>query len=83
MDNGCTLQLTSATDFVSFPPQYARILARSDDIGFTMNSDVLTGTFLRALSASKPAGRFLPFEHVGLLFYQPAARDSEGTSWSP
>lgn len=53
------MQLQNATDFISFPPQYARILARSADVGFTMNSDVLTGTLLRTLAASKPAGRFL------------------------
>ena len=59
IDNGCTVQLQNATDFISFPPQYARILAKSEDAGFTMNSDVLTGTLLRALAASKPTGRFL------------------------
>lgn len=53
------MQLQNATDFISFPPQYARILAKSEDAGFTMNSDVLTGTLLRALAASKPTGRFL------------------------
>ena len=52
------MQLQNATDFISFPPQYARILAKSEDAGFTMNSDVLTGTLLRALVASKPTGRF-------------------------
>ena len=53
------MQLQNATDFISFPPQYARILAKSEDAGFTMNSDVLTGTLLRALAASKLTGRFL------------------------
>jgi predicted O-methyltransferase YrrM len=59
IENGCTLQPQTATDFVSLPRQYSRILARSEELGFTMNSDVPTGTLLRALAASKPAGSFL------------------------
>ena len=41
------------------PPAYDRILARSQELGFSMNSDVLTGTLLRSLAASKPGGRLL------------------------
>jgi predicted O-methyltransferase YrrM len=41
------------------PPAYHRILARSQDLQFSMNSDVLTGTLLRSLAASKPGGRIL------------------------
>jgi predicted O-methyltransferase YrrM len=41
------------------PAAYPRILARSQAIGFGMNSDVLTGSLLRTLAASKPGGRFL------------------------
>ena len=44
---------------IAAPPQYNRILARSQEIGFAMNSDVLTGSLLRTLAASKPAGRLL------------------------
>lgn len=41
------------------PPQYERILQRSRQIQFSMNSDVLTGSLLRALAAAKPDGAFL------------------------
>jgi predicted O-methyltransferase YrrM len=44
---------------VRLPSQYERILAQSHQIGFNMNSDVLTGSLLRTLAASKPAGSFL------------------------
>lgn len=44
---------------VRTPPQYDRILIRSQQIGFSMNSDALTGAFLRTLAASKPSGAFL------------------------
>ena len=42
-----------------FPPNYHRILEQSHQIGFSMNSDVLTGALLRALAASKPGGALL------------------------
>lgn len=41
------------------PPQYDRILSRSQHIGFSMNSDALTGSLLRTLAASKPSGSLL------------------------
>jgi len=44
---------------VRTPPQYWRMLARSREARFTMNSDVLTGALLRALAASKPGGACL------------------------
>jgi predicted O-methyltransferase YrrM len=44
---------------VRFPVAYDRILARTRDLGFSMNSDVLTGTLLRSLAANKPGGRIL------------------------
>jgi predicted O-methyltransferase YrrM len=44
---------------IALPPAYDRILARSREAGFTMNSDVLTGSLLRALAASKPGGTML------------------------
>jgi predicted O-methyltransferase YrrM len=47
------------TDAAALPPAYHRILARSQAIQFSMNSDVLTGTLLRSLAASKPGGRIL------------------------
>ena len=44
---------------VPMPPHYERILQRSTDIQFPMNSDVLTGSLLRALARTKPGGMFL------------------------
>jgi len=41
------------------PPQYDRILARSEELRFSMNSDVLTGSLLRVLARTKPHGSFL------------------------
>ena len=41
------------------PPAYARLVERSESIGFGMNSDVLTGSLLRTLAAAKPGGSFL------------------------
>ncbi len=41
------------------PPKYDRILARSEQIQFSMNSDVLSGSLLRALARTKPDGVFL------------------------
>ena len=41
------------------PPRYERILSRSRDAEFAMNSDVLTGALLRTLAASKPSGAML------------------------
>jgi predicted O-methyltransferase YrrM len=44
---------------IQVPDRYAAILARSRAVGFQMNSDLLTGSFLRTLAASKPGGTFL------------------------
>src|SRR5688572_5918737 len=44
---------------IRLPPQYDRLLARSREIDFAMNSDVLTGALLRTLAASKPGGAAL------------------------
>ncbi|MEX0359462.1 MAG: O-methyltransferase [Allomuricauda sp.] len=41
------------------PNVYATLLSKSDEIGFTMPSDMYIGTFLKTLVASKPAGHFL------------------------
>src|SRR6188508_2829021 len=41
------------------PPKYDRILARSEALQFTMNSDVLTGALLRTLVRAKPGGSLL------------------------
>lgn len=41
------------------PPKYDRVLARSEALHFSMNSDVLTGALLRALVRGKPGGSFL------------------------
>jgi predicted O-methyltransferase YrrM len=42
-----------------FPKAYSTIDAETKASGFTMASDPLTGTLLRTLAASKPAGKFL------------------------
>ncbi len=44
---------------IALPPSYTRILTRSQELGFSMNSDVLTGSLLRTLAASKPGGALL------------------------
>jgi len=44
---------------VRLPPHYQRILDGSRALDFSMNSDVPTGSLLRSLVASKPAGRVL------------------------
>lgn len=41
------------------PANYYQIQETTKASGFTMASDVLTGSLLRALAASKPAGKFL------------------------
>ena len=41
------------------PQSYCQILNKSKEIGFTMPSDLYTGSFLRTLVASKPSGNFL------------------------
>ena len=41
------------------PKQYNNLLTKSEEMGFTMPSDVYIGTFLKTLAASKPAGNFL------------------------
>lgn len=48
------------SDFDVVPPNaYSRILAKSQELGFSMNSDVQTGSLLRTLAAAKPGGHLL------------------------
>ncbi len=44
---------------VSFPQPLDAIMRDTEGIGFSMGSEPLTGTVLRALAASKPGGRLL------------------------
>jgi predicted O-methyltransferase YrrM len=44
---------------IQVPERYEAILARSHAAQFWMNSDLLTGSLLRTLAASKPSGAFL------------------------
>lgn len=44
---------------IQMPPRYEAILARSRAAQFQMNSDVLTGSLLRTLAASKPCSSIL------------------------
>jgi len=46
-------------DKIITPAIYNKILKESDDIGFSMPSDLYTGCLLRTLVRSKPAGNFL------------------------
>lgn len=41
------------------PELYSRLVRKSEEIGFTMPSDVYIGTILKTLIASKPQGNFL------------------------
>nr|WP_288935541.1 hypothetical protein [uncultured Allomuricauda sp.] len=41
------------------PKQYRNLLAKSNEMGFTMPSDIYIGTLLKTLTASKPSGNFL------------------------
>jgi predicted O-methyltransferase YrrM len=59
VQSGDTITTLTDLDAIPRPPRYERILARSRDIGFSMNSDVLTGSLLRTLAASKPGGALL------------------------
>ena len=43
----------------SLPLVYEQIKEATDELGFSMASDLLTGRLLRTLAASKPSGRFL------------------------
>jgi predicted O-methyltransferase YrrM len=44
---------------IILPQFYARILAESEKLQFSMPSDLKTGSLLRTLAASKPSGHFL------------------------
>src|SRR5688572_18168493 len=44
---------------VILPLHYEQILAESDSLGFSMKSDLLTGSLLRTLAATRPGGKFL------------------------
>lgn len=43
------------------PPGYEKIKQATDDLKFSMASDIETCSLLRTLAASKPSGRFLEF----------------------
>jgi len=51
----------SVNDIVTgnLPRAYEQIKEATDELGFSMASDLLTGRLLRTLAASKPSGRFL------------------------
>jgi predicted O-methyltransferase YrrM len=44
---------------ISLPAAYTAILELTQQAGFTMSSDPMTGSLLKTLAASKPGGRFL------------------------
>ena len=45
--------------FSQIPPGYEKIKEATDELKFSMASDIETGSLLRTLAASKPSGRFL------------------------
>ncbi|KQC28990.1 O-methyltransferase [Flagellimonas eckloniae] len=47
------------TKILDAPSIYPELLAKSEEIGFTMPSDMYIGTLLKTLISSKPAGNFL------------------------
>jgi len=47
------------TVIIEKPEQYQGLLDKSEEMGFTMPSDIYIGTLLKTLVASKPAGNFL------------------------
>jgi predicted O-methyltransferase YrrM len=46
-------------DIIGMPVQYQKIKDDTDELNFNMASDLFTGSLLKTLAASKPAGRFL------------------------
>lgn len=56
----CTQNTKMQQDKITdVPATYARIQAKSEELGFTMPSDVYIGTLLKTLMTSKPGGHFL------------------------
>lgn len=47
------------TDVITTPDEYEKIIAETEQLEFTMGSDMLTGSFLKTLAAAKPGGNFL------------------------
>lgn len=47
------------TDVITVPNEYKEIVDKTEQIEFTMGSELLTGSFLKTLAASKPGGNFL------------------------
>ncbi|TDS13624.1 putative O-methyltransferase YrrM [Maribacter caenipelagi] len=47
------------TNIQDIPKIHTEIIRKSEEIGFTMPSDLYVGSFLKTLIASKPNGRFL------------------------
>ena len=46
-------------EIIGTPVQYQNIKDDTDELNFNMSSDLYTGSLLKTLAASKPAGRFL------------------------
>jgi predicted O-methyltransferase YrrM len=46
-------------EIIGTPVQYQNIKNDTDELNFNMSSDLYTGSLLKTLAASKPAGRFL------------------------
>ncbi|MEM9886373.1 MAG: class I SAM-dependent methyltransferase [Bacteroidota bacterium] len=69
------------TDISNIPAVYSELLAKADEIGFNMPSDVYIGSLLKTLITSKPKSRFLELgTGVGLsLSWMIAGMDTEST----
>ena len=46
-------------NILNMPATYKALLAKSEEMGFSMPSDIYVGTLLKTLTASKPKGNFL------------------------
>ena len=46
-------------NILDIPKNYEALIRKSEEIGFTMPSDLYIGTLLKTLVSSKPSGRFL------------------------
>jgi predicted O-methyltransferase YrrM len=45
--------------FITYPEKLKELQARTEEVGFNMASELLTGALLQVLAASKPGGRLL------------------------
>ena len=57
------------SNILDIPSIHSQIVKKSEEISFTMPSDMYIGTFLKTLISSKPNGNFLELgTGIGLSF---------------